>query len=43
MTATNTPWLKGIGGTYFRFVDGEKLVKFPAVGTVPELVIKVSA
>lgn len=33
-------WIKSvIGGTSFRFVDGVKQVKFPAVGSVPELII----
>lgn len=33
-------WIKSVvGGTYFRFVDGVKQVKFPAVGSVPELII----
>lgn len=36
---TNTEWIKSVAGaTYFRFVDGVKYVKLPAVGNVAEVV-----
>lgn len=39
-TPRNTDWIKSpVDGTSFRFVDGVKQVRFPAVGSVPELVI----
>jgi hypothetical protein len=39
-TPANTDWIKSpVGGSYFRYVDGEQFVRFPAVGTVPELII----
>ena len=32
-----------VGGTFFALVGDRKFVKFPAVGTVPELIIEESS